>query len=155
MQLGMKLAQKRKELGITQIELAERMHVTRQTVSRWEAGTVLPDVEKITSLASILHVTCDYLLRDDAEDGQEQTASTPQKNTAVSRLRQSINGKTVKFSFYEEEEDYDLFDKECTVLCFDGNWIKVSVNTKKGTMEKLVALSSVLSIDFLAGSEVR
>lgn len=38
MQLGMKLAQKRKELGITQIELAERMHVTRQTVSRWEAG---------------------------------------------------------------------------------------------------------------------
>lgn len=35
---GKKLAQKRKSLGITQIEFAEQLSVTRQTVSRWEAG---------------------------------------------------------------------------------------------------------------------
>ena len=35
--LGIKIAEKRKTLGLTQIEFAEKMRVTRQTVSRWEA----------------------------------------------------------------------------------------------------------------------
>ena len=52
--LGTKIAEKRKRLGMTQIEFAEKMHVTRQTVSRWEAGTVMPDVEKIGEIADIL-----------------------------------------------------------------------------------------------------
>ena len=38
--LGIKIAEKRKSLGMTQIEFAEIMHVTRQTVSRWEAGSI-------------------------------------------------------------------------------------------------------------------
>jgi transcriptional regulator with XRE-family HTH domain len=38
-EMGNKIAQKRKDLGMTQIEFADQMHVTRQTVSRWEAGT--------------------------------------------------------------------------------------------------------------------
>ena len=68
--LGTKIAEKRKSLGMTQIEFAEKMHVTRQTVSRWEAGTVLPDVDKIGEIADILGVSCDYLLKDGAaEDG--------------------------------------------------------------------------------------
>lgn len=43
--LGEKIAEKRKNLGMTQLEFADRMSVTRQTVSRWEAGKVLPDSE--------------------------------------------------------------------------------------------------------------
>ena len=44
--LGDKIAEKRKIQGMTQIEFAEKMHVTRQTVSRWEAGTAMPDIER-------------------------------------------------------------------------------------------------------------
>ena len=44
--LGGKIAGKRKDLGLTQQEFADRLSVTRQTVSRWEAGTVFPDIDK-------------------------------------------------------------------------------------------------------------
>ncbi len=66
--LGSKIANARKELGITQVELADKMAVTRQTVSRWESGAALPDIEKVSQLASILKVSCDYLLKDDEEE---------------------------------------------------------------------------------------
>ena len=65
-QLGEKIAGQRKALGMTQVEFAEKMHVTRQTVSRWEAGTVLPDIEKIGDIADLLGTSCDFLLRDAA-----------------------------------------------------------------------------------------
>ena len=54
--LGAKIAEKRKSLGMTQIEFAEKMCVTRQTVSRWEAGTAMPDIDKIGEIADILGV---------------------------------------------------------------------------------------------------
>ena len=55
--LGARIAEKRKSLGMTQIEFAEKMHVTRQTVSRWESGTAMPDIDKIGEIADILEVT--------------------------------------------------------------------------------------------------
>ena len=67
-ELGNKISRKRKDIGMTQTDFAERLCVTRQTVSRWEAGTVMPDIDKIADIASILGVSCDYLLcrTDDA-----------------------------------------------------------------------------------------
>ena len=56
--LGNKIATKRKDLGMTQIDFAEKLNVTRQTVSRWEAGTVMPDIEKIPDIAAVLDVSC-------------------------------------------------------------------------------------------------
>ena len=66
--MGSKIAGKRKDLGLTQQDLADKLSVTRQTVSRWEAGAVMPDIEKITDIASLLDVSCDYLLRAVAAD---------------------------------------------------------------------------------------
>ena len=66
--LGSKISLKRKAIGLTQAELAERMNVTRQTVNRWEAGSVLPDIEKIADIANILGTSCDYLLKDESKD---------------------------------------------------------------------------------------
>ena len=57
MNIGNKISAARRELGITQVELADKMSVTRQTVSRWESGTALPDIEKVSQLASLLMVS--------------------------------------------------------------------------------------------------
>ena len=140
MKLGEKIAEKRKEQGLTQAELAEKMLVTRQTVSRWEAGTVLPDVEKIGMLATILGVSCDYLLMD--QGGQEE-----KKATVVSRLLQNVVGKIVKFNFYDEEVDTDISTNPCRVLGFEGNWMEVDILRKKETLRKLVAISTIVSIE--------
>lgn len=141
--LGSKLAGKRKDLGLTQQDLADRLSVTRQTVSRWEAGTVMPDLEKITDIASLLGVSCDYLLRDELTE--EHTA--PIKGAC--RLPNSLKGKSVKLSFFDEEADPDLFNTPCTILGFEGNWMKVSAALRKGPVEKLIPLSSVLSFEIL------
>ena len=141
-ELGKKIALKRKNLGMTQMEFAEQLSVTRQTVSRWEAGTVLPDIDKISDIAAILNVSCDYLLKDEAED-EEQTVS----GSHLSRLLKNAEGKTVRLNFFEDAADADLFNVPCTILAFEGNWMKVSAVTKKGPIEKLISLASVLSVE--------
>lgn len=141
--LGIKIAEKRKLMGMTQIEFAEKMHVTRQTVSRWEAGTVMPDVDKIGEIADILRVSCDYLLKDAApEDGAARTKG-------VGKLLQGIKGRAVKLVFFDDEADIDLFDTPCRIADFEGNWMRVTADTKKGTIEKLIPVSSVLSIEIV------
>lgn len=148
MRLGKRLSQKRKDLGMTQTELAEQMHVTRQTVSRWESGAVYPDVTKIAELASLLHVSCDYLLQDEMEqDAGEESVEMP----AVSRLLQNTIGKRVKLGFYDDEEDIDLEDTECLVKGFEGNWMQVEVTNGKEAVQKLVAVSSILSVQLIDG----
>ena len=142
-ELGNKIALKRKELGLTQIEFAEKLNVTRQTVSRWEAGTVLPDIDKISDIASLLDVSCDYLLKDD------ETETAPAVSGGVSRLLKNVAGKNVKVSFLDEKADPDLFNTVCHVEDFEGAWMKVTAETKKGTMEKLIPLSSVLSLEII------
>lgn len=144
-ELGNKIAKKRKDLGMTQSEFADRLSVTRQTVGRWETGTALPDIDKISEIASILKVSCDYLLKDEvAEDAPGSSASGK-----TSRLLSALVGRQVKLQFFDEEADVDLYNKVCTIQSLEGSWIKVSFDTKKGPGEKLIPLSSVLSMELV------
>ena len=52
----------RKHRGLTQEELAERLHLTPQAVSRWETGKTLPDAERIIDLATALNCSADEIL---------------------------------------------------------------------------------------------
>lgn len=140
--MGGKIAEKRKDLGLTQQDLADKLSVTRQTVSRWEAGTVMPDIEKLTDIADYLGVSCDYLLRDDVS---EEKHTAPVKG--IGRLLESLKGRTVVLSFFDEEADADLMNLPCVVTDFEGNWMKVTAERKKGRIEKLIPLSSVLSFE--------
>lgn len=68
MKLYEKILFLRKSKGMTQEELAERLDVSRQAVSRWESGTAMPDAGNILQLANLFEVTTDYLLREDHGD---------------------------------------------------------------------------------------
>ncbi|MBQ1850097.1 MAG: helix-turn-helix transcriptional regulator [Lachnospiraceae bacterium] len=143
-EFGNKVAQKRKDMGMTQMEFADALSVTRQTVSRWESGAVVPDVDKIGDIARILGVTCDYLLRDDIEMEQGTMAGSK-----VSAMLLATQGKKIKITFCEDEADIDLYDQVCTVVGFEGNWMKVSAQTKKETIEKIIPVSSIFSIEIM------
>ncbi|MBQ2883817.1 MAG: helix-turn-helix transcriptional regulator [Alphaproteobacteria bacterium] len=68
--LGMMIAELRKEKGMTQLELAERMGVTDKAVSKWERDLSCPDINSLPNLAEILGVTVDDLMqiKKDAEN---------------------------------------------------------------------------------------
>ena len=145
--LGYKIAQKRKDLGMTQIDFADKLNVTRQTVSRWEAGTVMPDIDKIGDIAATLGVSCDYLLKDDVNE--ETSTGAP----GVSRLLTAFTGKLVKLNFFDDEADIDLYNVNCRIVEFEGNWMKVIAETKKGSIEKLIPVSSILSLEEVKEAE--
>lgn len=65
----------RKEAGMTQSELAEALHVSRQSISKWEMGTVMPDMVNIIAISKIFLVSIDYLIHDDIEVRESQKKS--------------------------------------------------------------------------------
>lgn len=65
--VGNKIAQRRKELGLTQSALAEKLQVTNKAVSKWETGEGYPDITLIKKLSRILEISVDELLVDDED----------------------------------------------------------------------------------------
>ncbi len=84
MTIGQRIAQFRKAKGLSQEDLAERVGVSRQAVSKWELDQALPDAEKIIALAAALGVSTDQILLDppagsgSAPDGAAGCASDQQ-----------------------------------------------------------------------------
>ena len=68
----------RKKEGVTQEQLAEQLGVTRQTISKWELGQSTPDLNYISQLSDIFHVSTDYLIKEEQEPvSQLVTQSSP------------------------------------------------------------------------------
>lgn len=66
--LADKIIKLRKKSGMSQEELAEKINVSRQSVSKWEGAQSIPDLDKIIQLSELFGVTTDYLLKDDIEE---------------------------------------------------------------------------------------
>jgi transcriptional regulator with XRE-family HTH domain len=66
--LADKIIRLRKKNGWSQEELAERMDVSRQAVSKWESAQAIPDLERILCLSRLFGVSTDYLLKDEMKD---------------------------------------------------------------------------------------
>lgn len=62
MTLGEKIKEARKQCGLSQEQLAEKMAVSRSAVAKWESNNGLPDVDNLKALATLLNVSIDYLL---------------------------------------------------------------------------------------------
>lgn len=84
MTFAQKLIRLRKTGGMSQEELADRLGVSRQAVSRWEQGSTFPDVPNLQKLCGVFSVSADYLICDGPEtaekadlpaDGGEETKS--------------------------------------------------------------------------------
>ena len=67
MELSQNLKELRKKQGLTQLELAERLFVSRQAISGWEAGTSRPSTENLQSLSRLFNIPLETLLDDTAE----------------------------------------------------------------------------------------
>ncbi|MEA4947815.1 MAG: helix-turn-helix transcriptional regulator, partial [Oscillospiraceae bacterium] len=66
-----KILMLRKQSGISQEELADKLNVSRQAISRWEMGSAQPDANNILQISKLFSVTTDYLLNDDYESDND------------------------------------------------------------------------------------
>ncbi len=70
-----KLQELRKENGISQEKLAEKINVSRQAISKWELGVVAPDTDNILKLSKFFHVPVEYILIDTYDSLEEYNES--------------------------------------------------------------------------------
>lgn len=95
--IGGFLAQLRKEKGMTQEQLGERLGVTNKTVSRWETGTYLPPVEMLQSLSELYGITINEIL-----SGERLTAEE-YREKAEENIRSALDSSPFTL---EEKIDY-------------------------------------------------
>lgn len=70
--LAEKVMTLRKKKGWSQEELAEKLGISRQSVSKWESAASIPDIDKIIALSGLFGVSTDYLLKDELETEEER-----------------------------------------------------------------------------------
>ena len=87
MTVGQRIAQKRKELGLSQEALGEQLGVSRQSIYKWESDTVLPEVEKLIALSRLFSVSVGWLLGVE-EDAQPEPSPdlTPEQLAMVKEI---------------------------------------------------------------------
>lgn len=81
------LYQLRKQKGLSQEELANRLNVSRQTVSKWEVGDSTPDMEKLVAISDLFEISLDELVMDKAPVYVGENAS---KSEIVSELKEKV-----------------------------------------------------------------
>ncbi len=87
MEFNNKLYNLRKQKGLSQEELANRLNVSRQTVSKWEVGDSTPDMEKLAAISDLFEISLDELVMDKApKPVGENTA----KSEIVSELKEKV-----------------------------------------------------------------
>ncbi len=100
MKLQDKIMNLRKMNGMSQEELAEKLDVSRQAVSRWEQGTVVPDSKNIVELSKLFKVTTDYLLIDEYESDEDlPTVKKVTKDNHILHMNLSLIAIILHVSF--------------------------------------------------------
>ncbi len=122
MKFGENLQKLRKEQGISQEQLAEKLGVTRQSVSKWESGSSYPEMDKIVALCNLFHCDMDVLINKDVtEERQRKDASS-----VIKSAFQSICDYVKKTIFVFEHKTMKELIKMvaqiliiiCVILCF-------------------------------------
>ena len=100
-----KLTDLRRKSGMSQEQLADRLGVTRQSVSKWESGTAMPELVKLISLSELFDVSVDYLVKDrldspeEAERGGDDLSArqADRLEKKVDELTRYVKGKVYRY----------------------------------------------------------
>ena len=114
MNLGESLFGARKNTGLTQEAVAEKLGVSRQTVSKWETGETLPDIRQSKRLAVLYGMTLDELIDFDAgvREIQEVIERTTEETSAKIDWTKMWSKQYPILARYQEEVDIPRFETE-------------------------------------------
>ena len=95
--LAEKIVRLRKQVGWSQEELAEKMNVSRQSVSKWESTNSIPDLNRIIMLAELFDVSTDFLLKDENEafDSRDENKKSDIIQISLEQATKYIENKMI------------------------------------------------------------
>ena len=138
MTLGEKLAKARKENNITQEQLADKLGVSKQTISKWESDIAYPETDKLIRMSELFDCSLDYLLKENIKDKTNKTKNDEQ--TVVVPLVFSIS----KFFNYEYKSKRTFCGVPLIHICISGG------RTAKGIIAIGFKSIGVISIGLLS-----
>ena len=152
--LGEKLITLRKKYGYSQQELADKLSVTRQTISNWELNQGAPSLDKAVELAAIYGISLDDLAANSVQViAKEKTA----KNNVL--LKQA-EGRMARISIFDMVRwvemgfDFNYSDKVKITEVTD-RWIKIEYSrTKENHLLKKETVVKLVDIDVINGIEI-
>lgn len=123
MNFAEKICKLRREANLSQLAFAEKLHVSRQTVSKWELGVSYPEIEKLIAISDLFQVSIDYLLKDTEEK---------QSNASLDRL---------VLQFLGSAQDMEGISRELVEIMKDGiidAQERVRMDSIVGTLNEVV-----------------
>jgi transcriptional regulator with XRE-family HTH domain len=159
--IGERLAELRKKHNMTQEELAEKLEVSRQAVSKWELDKTMPDVSKLTKMSELYQVSVDYLLK--GEEAAEVTAGAGKNNVSGEPGADAAAGENKTDTVTDENEtgtgidesgEYTKSDESGTNMVddlTDNSRHEKKNKDKSASGRKHVTIAAILIAVILAG----
>lgn len=142
MNIGDKIIELRKKDNLTQEKLAEKIGVSRQTLSNWENNITCPDLNQAKSIVEIFKISLDDLIDNKTE------IECLKENSILSK----IIGKDCYLD--EDLDDYRIsYNTLCKVLDINNEFIKIQFKSGKELITKLVSMKLISSIEFVEEEE--
>ena len=97
MTIGERIAEERKKKGMTQEDMAEKLNLSRQAISKWESGASFPDTENLLKLSLLFSVSVDYLLKGEMveEKNEEEEKVFHLSYSSLTRMKERHSEKTL------------------------------------------------------------
>lgn len=134
-----KIYQLRKEFSYSQEEVAERLQVSRQTISNWENGTAQPALDKAVELSNLFQVSLDELV------GKLVGKSKP-----ISPLLSDLVGQTITIFLVPSSDAWISVSRTevtaCEVIAVSEHSLKVIVSEKKQRIERVFMLRDIVGM---------
>ena len=106
MSIGDKILELRKNANMSQEKLAEKLNITRQTISNWELGQTLPDIEQTKEISKIFNITLDELVDNDVKDVLVEKVNNTQED--VNKIEKKLNITTILHLHYFSIKSIDF-----------------------------------------------
>lgn len=140
MKFSEKVFQLRKELRLSQEEVAEKLKVSRQTISNWENGSAQPTIDKAVELANLFDVSLDELVG--------KAIRNPQK---PNDLLMTLLNQTVTIYLNPETDAWISVSrtelKNCEIIEVNPNSVKVIMKEKNQRIERLLFLKDIVGFE--------
>ena len=144
MAIGEKIIELRKKYNLTQEKLAEKIEVSRQTVSNWESNSTSPDLLQASKLTKIFKISLDELV--------DNNLDIACKNNLTDNVFSNLIGKTCHLNVSETLYDFYLnHDKPLKILEVNNDFIKIEYNYQKEKHTKLIDIDLIISIKVVEG----